>query len=75
MIFKPGELDTIKHFLSAGMEIATALCVPVLGGYWLDQRFETSPWLFVAGLVLGLILTALVLARLAKDSGHNPDSK
>ena len=46
---------------SAGLLLAipTLLIVsPLVGfflGNWLDKRFRTSPWLMIAGLVLGFV--------------------
>ena len=46
---------------SAGLLLAipTLLIVsPLVGfflGNWLDRRFHTSPWLMIAGLVLGFV--------------------
>lgn len=42
---------------------------PVLGvilGFWLDQRFETKPYLTISLLVLGLILGIIQTLRIVK---------
>jgi ATP synthase protein I len=30
-----------------GIEIAAAVCIGALIGYWLDERFHTQPWLLL----------------------------
>lgn len=41
----------------------------VFGGYALDRVFDTSPWLLVAGTVLGAALALGDLARRAHSAG------
>ena len=43
------------QYISLGVEIAAALAVPILLGYWLDQYFESDPWLLLAGCLVGLV--------------------
>jgi hypothetical protein len=35
----------------------------VLLGHWLDGRMDTSPWLLLAGLVMGITLSSLAVVR------------
>lgn len=55
----PGKRPRRRGLRSAGLLLAipTLLIVsPLVGvflGNWLDKRFHTSPWLTLAGLVLG----------------------
>jgi ATP synthase protein I len=45
-----------KAYLTAaslGLEIAVAVFLGAGLGYWLDLRWQTGPWLMVAGLVIG----------------------
>ena len=58
----PGGKDPrYRGLRSAGLLLAipTLLIVaPLVGfflGNWLDRRFHTSPWLMIAGLVLGFV--------------------
>ena len=41
-----------------GLEVA----LPAAGGYWLDQRWGTKPWLTIAGSVLGIIVFGISIA-------------
>ena len=44
--------------------------VPALLGWWLDKKFETSPWCLIVGVVLGLVTTALDIYKLMKKFGQ-----
>ena len=41
--------------VGAGVELAAGVGVMSLGGWWLDQRLGTSPWLLVTGLSIALV--------------------
>lgn len=45
-----------------GLELA----LPILAGYWLDQRWQTKPWLLIAGALLGISVFSLSVFRLSK---------
>lgn len=34
--------------------LLTAVVLLGYGGYWLDQRYGTSPWLLIVGVLLGI---------------------
>jgi F0F1-type ATP synthase assembly protein I len=36
-----------------GMEFAAAVIICLLLGYWVDGKLGTTPWLAVAGIILG----------------------
>jgi len=54
-------------YAGLGMEIAVVLSAPILGGYWADIKFDSSPYLLLAGIFLGLILLIGMFVRLSKD--------
>jgi len=55
------------EYLGLGAEIAVALCVPIFLGYWLDLRWDTSPWLLLAGILLGIGILIGIFARVIKN--------
>jgi ATP synthase protein I len=63
---------TIKAlgWLSAvGMAMALSIAIGALGGYYLDQKFGTSPWLSFIGLGMGIAAAfrnLMILYRKAK---------
>ncbi len=38
-----------------GFEFAGTVVVMALGGWWLDEKWGTEPWLLVTGMSVGLI--------------------
>ncbi|CAN5894852.1 hypothetical protein BH11MYX2_BH11MYX2_23840 [soil metagenome] len=40
---------------SVGLELGISVILGLLGGYYLDQRLGTTPWLMLACLLLGLV--------------------
>ena len=52
--------------------ISLELVVPVLIGYWLDQRLGTHVLFLVVGVILGFVTATLSLVRLAKSSDDEP---
>jgi ATP synthase protein I len=42
------------RYSGIGLELAGATAGLALVGYWIDQRFGTSPWGILGGVVIGL---------------------
>ena len=40
---------------SAGLELAGIVVVFVLGGWWLDTKLVSHPWVMITGLTIGTI--------------------
>jgi ATP synthase protein I len=58
-----------KHFMQAwvvGLNLVLSTFVGLAIGYWLDKFFNTSPWLTIIFLVLGIIAGFRELFRMAK---------
>jgi ATP synthase protein I len=45
---------TIGPFLTLGMQLALSVVVFFFIGRWLDGLWGTTPWLMLAGLILGM---------------------
>ncbi|WP_142713138.1 AtpZ/AtpI family protein [Fodinibius sediminis] len=50
--------------MSLGIEIAAALAVPILLGYWLDGYFGIQPWLLLTGCLVGIINIFILIFKL-----------
>ncbi len=46
---------TLGVLSTAGMAMAFSIAIGVLVGYYLDQKFDTAPWLFIIFLIFGII--------------------
>ncbi|MDO8425759.1 MAG: AtpZ/AtpI family protein [bacterium] len=50
-----------------GYLIAIPIVLLAVGGRFLDHRFGTSPWLLLAGVLLSLVVSSVLVARKAKE--------
>ncbi|WP_069132446.1 AtpZ/AtpI family protein [Rhodohalobacter halophilus] len=58
------------EYLSLGGEIAVSFSLPILIGYFMDVRFETSPWGVLGGVAVGMFLMIGMFIRLIKNVGE-----
>ena len=49
-----------------GLEISLCIVVGAAGGWWLDDRFGTEPWLQGLGLFLGIAAAGKAVLRVMK---------
>jgi ATP synthase protein I len=60
----------LAYFSSLGISVALAVFIGLGIGVWLDRKFDTSPWLTLIFLVIGIIAgfrnIALVIKRARK---------
>lgn len=59
-------------------QLAIVVIVPVVGGFKLDEHFNSSPWLTLLGMVIAAAGMTLVLLRVVKQAAiranHGPGS-
>lgn len=53
--------------LDMSWRLAVVVIVPIVGGYELDQRLHSSPWLTIAGFVVAGVGMAAVLRRMLNE--------
>lgn len=62
--------------LNMSWQLAIAVIVPIVGGYKLDQQFDSSPWLTLLGLAIAAAGTFVVmkftLMKATKRAMHQP---
>jgi len=51
--------------------ISLEMVGPGILGYWLDEKYNTKPWLFLGGTVFGFSLALYHLVRIGQDSSDN----
>lgn len=54
------------RYMAVGLEMAIALSLPTALGLWLDKRFDTNPWLMLAGVVIGVGAMTRTIMRIVK---------
>ena len=60
--------------LSCGIEFVSAIVVSVFIGVYLDEYFETAPWLLIAFFILGCVSGYLNIMRHISNSDSNNQS-
>lgn len=48
--------EAALRFIGVGWFIGISILLGVLGGLWLDNKFDTKPILVIVGLILGLVV-------------------
>ena len=51
-----GAEDTPNPLVGLGLQFVVTLLVCLFVGQWLDRKFGTSPWLLLAGMLVGAAL-------------------
>ena len=59
-------LKGIGAYGTVGLDFAVAVAICLYGGWWLDKKLGTNPWLMIVGLVLGVVVGFNVLYKAAK---------
>ena len=54
---------------AAGLQLAASVVGFLLIGNWLDKKYGLSPWLAVAGLIVGFVGGLVNLVRIVKKFG------
>lgn len=49
-----------------GMSVAVTVGAGTFLGYWADSQLHTSPWLLVAGMLLGLVAAVASVVTLIR---------
>lgn len=44
----------MAYFSSIGLQLALSIFIGLFAGIYLDRRFDTSPWLTLVGLAMGI---------------------
>lgn len=65
---EPSVLRQLGSFASMGVEFIVAVLIPGWLGYWLDGRWETTPWLMLLGGVFGFGVGLYMMLKTAKQS-------
>ncbi|MBX3461077.1 MAG: AtpZ/AtpI family protein [Planctomycetes bacterium] len=65
------------RYTGIGMQFLLLMLLPMGAGYWADTALDTTPWLMVAGAVLGAIaaMTWLVRTVTRMESGQGKRGK
>lgn len=59
-------IKTIGALSTVGFSFVLAIVIGVAAGYYVDQKFATSPWGFLVGFAFGLAAGVLNVVRTSR---------
>lgn len=68
----PSPWQLIGQLSTVGLSFVLALVIGFGGGYWLDARLGTKPWLSFLGFFFGLAAGVLNVYRIMQVAGQPP---
>ncbi len=60
-------MQEASPLMGLGMQLAMTMVFFIAGGYFLDQWLGTTPWLLLAGAVLGIVMFFVHLFRIVQE--------
>jgi len=64
-----------SEYLSLGAEITSAMLVPIVVGYLVDRNYQTEPWGFLTGMLVGFLGVFNIIYRIAKKSSRKNNNE
>ncbi len=61
--------------MTQGIQLALAVVVLFFLGRWLDSLWGTSPWLMLAGILIGIVGGLIKFFRTAMEVGREEDAR
>lgn len=71
---KQSTMQQLGPYMGLGIQLAAAMVVFGGIGWWLDERWGTTPWLLVAGVLLGAVGGMISIIRTTIRSGRRSGS-
>lgn len=63
----------LANAINLATSVAAAIALGYFGGRWLDGRYDTEPWLSIAGLIFGMATAGKMMwERLMADNQKPP---
>jgi ATP synthase protein I len=60
---------------AVGIEVAVAIIIGYFGGRYLDQKFQTTPWISYLGLCAGIGAAIKALVRVVRNYRRDFEEK
>lgn len=60
-------------YIGLGIQIAASMVLPLLGGIWLDNYLDLSPWFTITGALLGVLSVFVTIFKLAVMANRDSD--
>ena len=71
-----GRWRAALRLIGVGWYIGLCIFLGVWGGLWLDEKLNTTPFLVIAGLIIGLAVAVYGVYRMLRETmGDNQDKE
>ncbi len=64
----------LANAMNLATSVAGAIALGYFGGRWLDGRYDTGPWLSIAGLLFGMLTAGKMMWQRLMDDNKKPSS-
>lgn len=71
----PRRDDSYARYAGLGMQYAATIAVLALLGAWADRKLSSSPWLLLAGVLIGFLAATFSLVRHVPPVGGKRSSR
>lgn len=58
-------INKYAELMGVGIEMAASMALPLLLGIWLDNKYDSSPWGVLGGVLFGLLALGVKLYKLS----------
>jgi ATP synthase protein I len=63
----------VGRYATVGLDLGLSVLVGLYAGWWLDRRFDTSPWLTLLGLSFGVAAGFRALWRALQQANREAE--
>jgi F0F1-type ATP synthase assembly protein I len=62
-------MQQLAPYLTLGVQLAAAVCGCAVVGWWIDETYNTQPWVLLGGVVVGSIVGLVQFLRVVQQLG------
>jgi F0F1-type ATP synthase assembly protein I len=69
------DLKGYGQYIQFGSQMGLSMSLPIIGGFWLDGKLDSSPWFLLLGIFLGLASSVWTIYKLVVDLNIQEEEK
>ena len=62
-------------YIQFGSQLGLSMALPIIAGFWLDERFDSGPWFLLTGIFLGVASSIWTVMKLAIEENIKDKKK
>ena len=62
-------------YIQFGSQLGLSMALPIIAGFWLDERLDSSPWFLLTGIFLGVASSIWTVLKLAIEENIKDKKK